>query len=60
VGDYSLASLVFLARASHLTIDDLSGNNGNLWVRTDDRDMHVNQVLIDWKFTYRSGKGWWR
>ena len=57
---FSMASLASLARGRRLTIDDLSNKNGNLWVRTDDSDLYVNEVLLDWKFAYRSGKGWWR
>jgi hypothetical protein len=57
---FSMASLASLARARKLTVDDLSDKNGNLWVRTDDSDLYVNKVLLDWKFTYRRGKGWWR
>lgn len=57
---FSMSSLASLARARNLTIDDLSQKNGNLWVRTDDRDPDVNQMLLSWKFTYRAGKGWWR
>lgn len=57
---FSMASLASLARARNLTVDDLSEKNGNLWVRTDDSDLYVNKVLLDWKFTYRQGKGWWR
>lgn len=57
---FSMASLASLARARNLTIDDLSDKNGNLWVRTGDDDLYVNKVLLDWKFTYRHGKGWWR
>ena len=57
---FSMASLASLARARNLTVDDLSDKNGNLWVRTGDSDMYVNKVLLDWKFTYRHGKGWWR
>jgi hypothetical protein len=34
--------------------------NGNLWVRTDDRDLEVNKALLDWGFRYKAGKGWWR
>ena len=56
---FSMASLASLARARNLTIDDRR-ENGDLWVRTDDRDLYVNKVLLDWKFTYRHGKGWWR
>jgi hypothetical protein len=57
---FSLASLTSLARARNLTIDDRTDKNGNLWVRTGDDDRYVNKVLLDWKFTYRPGKGWWR
>lgn len=57
---FSMASLMALARAKNLNIDDRSDRNGNLWVRTDDSDLHVNKALLDWNFTYRRGKGWWR
>ena len=57
---FSMESLASLVRARSLTIDDLSDKNGNLWVRTDDSDLYLNKVLLDWKFTYRRGKGWWR
>lgn len=53
-------ALVSLARARNLTIEDLSKKNGNLWVRTDDRDLYVNKVLMAWNFYFRAGKGWWR
>lgn len=57
---FSMASLTSLARARNLTIDDLSDKNGNLWVLAGDDDLYVNKVLLDWKFKYRRGKGWWR
>jgi hypothetical protein len=57
---FSIDSLKALARARNLTVDDLSVKNGNLWVRTDDSDLYVNKVLLDWRFQYRPGKGWWR
>jgi hypothetical protein len=57
---FSMASLVSLARARNLTLDDLSDKNGNLWIRTGDDDLYVNKVLLDWQFNYRPGKGWWR
>lgn len=57
---YSMDSLVSLARARNLTIEDHSKKNGNLWVRTDDSDLYVNKVLLAWNFSYRAGKGWWR
>lgn len=57
---FSLASLTSLARERNLTIDDRTDKNGNLWIRTGDDDRYVNEVLLDWKFTYRPGRGWWR
>ena len=57
---FSIASLFSLARERNLTVEDLSNRNGNLWVRTGDSDLSVNKVLLDWEFTYRHGKGWWR
>ncbi len=57
---FIIASLAPWARARNLTIDDLSDKNGNLWVRTGDDDLYVNKALLDWGFTYRPGKGWWR
>ncbi|MBC7704363.1 MAG: hypothetical protein H7274_10540 [Rhodoferax sp.] len=57
---FSMASLAALARTKNLTIEDLSDRNGNVWVRTEDNDLQVNKVLLDWKFAYRRGKGWWR
>ncbi len=57
---FSLASLTSLARARGLTVDDRTDKNGALWIRTHDEDHYVNKVLLDWKFTYKHGKGWWR
>lgn len=57
---FSLSSLTSLARARGLTVDDRTDRNGALWIRTDDEDLYVNKVLLDWKFTYKQGKGWWR
>jgi hypothetical protein len=57
---FSLASLTSLARARNLTVDDRTDRNGALWIRTHDEDPYVNKVLLDWKFTYKQGKGWWR
>jgi hypothetical protein len=49
-----------LAKARRLTVRDLRTENGNLWVLTNDKDQYVNKVLLDWKFKYKHGKGWWR
>lgn len=57
---FSMASLASLARARDLVVDDRTDQNGNLWIRTGDNDRYVNKVLLDWKFTYKPGKGWWR
>jgi hypothetical protein len=57
---YSMIALAVLAKEKNFTIDDRSRKNGNLWVRTDDRDLYVNEVLLKWNFRYRAGKGWWR
>jgi hypothetical protein len=57
---FSLESLTALARSRNLTVDDRTDKNGALWIRTDDEDRYVNKVLLDWKFTYKQGKGWWR
>ncbi|MGD9949117.1 MAG: EH signature domain-containing protein [Desulfobulbus sp.] len=43
-----------------LKVDDLTPNNGNLWVRMGDFNVQVTQVLKDWGFRYKPGKGWWR
>lgn len=42
-----------------LSIDDLRSRGGNLWVRTSAANPYVNNVLLQWKFTYAKGKGWW-
>lgn len=60
VGAFSMAALTSLARDRKWSIDDLREKNGNLWVRTNDSDLYVNMVLLNWKFNYRPGKGWWR
>jgi len=57
---YSKAALNTLARSRFLTVEDNSDRNGNLWVRTDDRDPGVNRVLRAWGFNYKAPKGWWR
>lgn len=57
---FSLGALYEFARAQKLQVEDRTANNGNLWVRTDDKDLHVNKVLLNWRFRYKAGKGWWR
>lgn len=57
---FNTDALASLVKARRLTVRDLRTDNGNLWVLTDDKDLYVNKVLLDWKFKYRHGKGWWR
>lgn len=58
--DFSMVALYAFARVHQFEIDDKSSSNGNLWVRTDDSDLKVNEALCDWGFRYKSGKGWWK
>lgn len=59
--EYSPSALRRFAGDYGLLVDDLGPRNGNLWVRTDDRDREVNRVLKNWGFTYKNAsKGWWR
>lgn len=51
--------LFVFARIHGLRVEDMGEMNGNLWVRTDDNDLRVNKVLLDWGFRYKPGKGWW-
>ena len=53
-------ALYAFAKFHGLKIEDMSNVNGNLWVRTDDNNLKVNRVLLDWHFRYKPGKGWWR
>lgn len=59
---FSMQALNTFAHYMQLKVEDLSsgGKGGNIWVRTHDSDQDVNRVLLDWKFTYKPGKGWWR
>lgn len=45
-----------------LLIEDLTPppHGGNLWVRTDDSHLGINEVLMKWGFEYKNAKkGWW-
>jgi hypothetical protein len=55
-----MAALESLAKAKGLAIKNLKDRNGNLWVQTGDDDLKLNKILLDWKFQYKRGKGWWR
>ncbi|MBK6961593.1 MAG: hypothetical protein IPH23_10645 [Gammaproteobacteria bacterium] len=57
---YRRQALSVLAAEFGLRIDDLTADNGNLWVRTDDSNRDINTILLRWGFQYRAGKGWWK
>jgi hypothetical protein len=57
---FSTEALDYFAHVFGLRVEDFSRHGGNLWVRTDDRNQRVGEVLEHWKFRYRAGKGWWR
>jgi hypothetical protein len=57
---FSLEGLHRFAEAVGFKVEDLRNRNGNLWVRTDDRNIEVKHVLSTWNFRYKPGKGWWR
>ena len=57
---FSLNTLISFAREKQIKIENRISVGGSLWVRTGDHDPYVNQVLLDWEFKYKPGKGWWR
>lgn len=57
---FSLAALYAYAEAKKIKVEDKRALGGSLWVRKDDTNHEVNKVLMDWKFKYKPGKGWWR
>lgn len=59
--NYSQRALAQFADHFGLRIEDLTPQNGNLWIRTDDSHLQVNEVLLKWDFQYKNAqKGWWR
>lgn len=60
VEDFSKAALYAYVKRLGLKVDDMTEDNGHLWVLTYNNDPRVNKVLLEWGFTYKSGKGWWR
>lgn len=59
---FSQEVLAKFCREFDLTMEDLRPppHGGNLWVRTDDSNRGINQVLAKWGFSYKSArKGWW-
>lgn len=59
-GPFSKELLIEFAKLHHLRVEDLSNKNGNLWVYTNQPDANVYQVLNNWGFAYKIGKGWWK
>ncbi|MEX3785022.1 EH signature domain-containing protein [Paraburkholderia sp. BR14374] len=57
---YSHVALKRFAATHGLQIDDRTAVGGNLWVRGDEDDGHIGQVLADWGFHAKPGKGWWK
>ena len=58
--NYSRKALSQFADRFGLLIEDLSPRSGNLWVRTDDSHLGINEVLMKWGFEYKNAKkGWW-
>ena len=59
---YSRKALSEFAERFGLQIEDLTPppHGGNLWVRTDDSHLFINEVLLKWGFEYKNAKkGWW-
>lgn len=57
---YSKASLSLFAAQFGLGVEDFTSQNGNLWIRTDDSHVGINEVLLRWGFEYKNAKkGWW-
>jgi hypothetical protein len=61
--NYSRDALSQFAKRFGLQIEDLTPppHGGNLWVRTGDLHIGVNEVLLKWGFKFKNAtKGWWR
>lgn len=59
---FSRAALSQLADQFGFSIEDLTPppHGGNLWVRTGDSHLGINEVLLKWGFEYKNAKkGWW-
>ncbi|VVE66471.1 hypothetical protein PAN31117_02302 [Pandoraea anapnoica] len=57
---YSRVALTRFVATHGLQIDDRTALGGNLWVRGDESDKRIGQVLADWGFHMKPGKGWWK
>ena len=60
VPPFSRIALSDFAKNHNFRIEDKTGQNGNLWVRTSDADPQVRRVLKEWGFNYKPPKGWWK
>jgi hypothetical protein len=57
---FSREALLELANQFGFRIEDLTREGGNLWARTTDRRLLINDVLTRWGFRYKDArKGWW-
>jgi hypothetical protein len=57
---YSRKLLERFAEQFGLQIEDMSMDGGNLWIRTDDSNIDINEVLLNWRFVFKNAsKGWW-
>jgi hypothetical protein len=57
---YSRKALAHFASELGLEVRDKSQIGGNLWVVTGREDDEVADVLTNWGFIYKPGKGWWK
>lgn len=57
---FSDAGLRTFAKTHGIPIEDNRPLNGNLWVRTDDKNPEVSRLLSTWGFRYKHLKGWWK
>ena len=58
--DFGSEKLQVLVKTKGLTVTDLRGKNGNLWITADASDRDLSQMLIHDGFRYKAGKGWWK
>ncbi|HRD97086.1 MAG TPA: EH signature domain-containing protein [Rubrivivax sp.] len=57
--NYSRKALSQFTERFGLEIEDFTPG-GNLWVRTDDSHLGINEVLLKWGFEFKNArKGWW-
>ncbi|MBX6963421.1 EH signature domain-containing protein [Alcaligenes faecalis] len=59
-GSFAPYKLKALSKFRHFDIADHSSKGGNIWAYTDSNDPELIQILQDWGFQYKAGKGWWK